>query len=247
MKKTFLLILFATFLIAAPEISAQTAIEQQPDTTLSLFQKVEHWYKDNMNYGTITLLMAVESSFVPLPSEFIIPPAAYIAFGPDSKLNIYLIIFFGTLGALLGATFNYFFALLLGRPIVYKFAESKVGKLFLLSQEKVEKSEKYFNQKGKISTFIGRLIPGIRHLISIPAGLSRMNYGAFALFTALGAFIWNVCLVAMGYLAHGQADLINKYSHEFSMAMVVLVGLAVVYYIVKFIIKKRKKATDKVA
>ncbi|MGC3976837.1 MAG: DedA family protein [Paludibacteraceae bacterium] len=194
-----------------------------------------------MNYGTITLLMAVESSFVPLPSEIIIPPAAYIAFGEDSHLNIYLIILFGTLGALLGATFNYFFALLLGRPIVYKFAESKIGKLFLLSQEKVEKSENYFNKKGKISTFIGRLIPGVRHLISIPAGLSRMHYGAFALFTVLGAFIWNICLVAMGYLAHGQADLINKYSHEFSIAVVVLVGLVIVYYGVKFVIKKRKK------
>lgn len=193
-----------------------------------------------MNYGTITLLMAIESSFVPLPSEIVIPPAAYIASEPDSKLNIVLIIFFGTLGALLGATFNYFLAFFLGRPLVYKFAESKVGKLFLLSEEKIRKSETYFNNKGKISTFIGRLIPGIRHLISIPAGLARMNYGAFALFTVLGAFIWNVCLALMGYFAHGQADLINKYSHEFSIIIVVLVGLAVVYYALKFFIKRKK-------
>ncbi|VBB44329.1 SNARE associated Golgi protein-related protein [uncultured Paludibacter sp.] len=239
MKKT-ILILSAVFLLAIPHISAQTAVSQQPDSTRTLFQKIEHWYKNNMNYGTITLLMAIESSFVPLPSEIVIPPAAYIASEPDSKLNIVLIIFFGTLGALLGATFNYFLAFFLGRPLVYKFAESKVGKLFLLSEEKIRKSETYFNNKGKISTFIGRLIPGIRHLISIPAGLARMNYGAFALFTVLGAFIWNVCLALMGYFAHGQADLINKYSHEFSIIIVVLVGLAVVYYALKFFIKRKK-------
>lgn len=238
MKKT-VFILFAVFLLSIPTISAQQAVEQATDTT-SLFHKVEHWYKSNMNYGTITLLMAIESSFVPLPSEIVIPPAAYIASEPDSKLNIILIILFGTLGALLGATFNYILAMFLGRPLVYKFAASKVGKLFLLSQEKVEKSEKYFNTKGKVSTFIGRLIPGVRHLISIPAGLAKMNYGAFALFTVLGALIWNICLAAMGYFAHGQADLINKYSHEFSIIMMALVGLVVVYYVIKFILKRKK-------
>lgn len=244
MKKT-VLIIFAVFLLAIPVISAQNAVAQSTDSTSSLFQKVEHWYKNNMNYGTITLLMAIESSFIPLPSEIVIPPAVYVASEPDSKLSIVLIILFGTLGALLGASFNYFLAMFLGRPLVYKLAESKVGKLFLLSQEKVEKSEQYFNNKGKISTFIGRLIPGVRHLISIPAGLAKMNYGAFALFTVLGAFIWNICLAAMGYFAHGQADLINKYSHEFSIAMVVLVGLAIIYYVAKYFIKKRNKTADK--
>ena len=244
MKKK-IVIISAIILLAVPQISAQNSVSQQPDSTKSLFQKVESWYKNNMNYGTITLLMAVESSFVPLPSEIVIPPAAYIASEPDSKLNIIFVVLFGTLGALLGATFNYFFALLLGRPIVYKFAESKVGKLFLLSEEKIKKSELYFNNKGKISTFIGRLIPGIRHLISIPAGLAKMSYGAFALFTVLGALLWNICLALMGYFAHGQADLINKYSHEFSIAIVVLVGLALVYYIVKFIIKRKNKAASK--
>lgn len=241
MKKKIFLLIFALFLVAIPEISAQTE-NAQPADTLSLFQKIEHWYKNNMNYGTITLLMAVESSFVPLPSEIVIPPAAYIAREPDSNLNIYLIILFGTLGALIGATFNYFLALLLGRPLMYKFAESKVGKLFLLSQEKIQKTEAYFNNKGKISTFIGRLIPGVRHLISIPAGLARMNYGAFALFTVLGAFIWNICLALMGYLAHGQADLINKYSHELSLIILGLLGLAVIYFAVKYFIKKKKKS-----
>lgn len=241
MKKKIFLLILALFLLTIPQISAQTE-NVQPADTLSLFQKIEHWYKNNMNYGTITLLMAVESSFVPLPSEIVIPPAAYIAREPDSNLNIYLIILFGTLGALIGATFNYFLALFLGRPLMYKFAESKVGKLFLLSQEKIQKTEAYFNNKGKISTFIGRLIPGVRHLISIPAGLARMNYGAFALFTVLGAFIWNICLALMGYLAHGQADLINKYSHELSLIILGLLGLAVIYFAVKYFIKKKKKS-----
>ena len=241
MKKKIFLLILALFLLTIPQISAQTE-NVQPADTLSLFQKIEHWYKNNMNYGTITLLMAVESSFVPLPSEIVIPPAAYIAREPDSNLNIYLIILFGTLGALIGATFNYFLALFLGRPLMYKFAESKVGKLFLLSQEKIQKTEAYFNNKGKISTFIGQLIPGVRHLISIPAGLARMNYGAFALFTVLGAFIWNICLALMGYLAHGQADLINKYSHELSLIILGLLGLAVIYFAVKYFIKKKKKS-----
>ena len=241
MKKKIFLLILALFLLTIPQISAQTE-NVQPADTLSLFQKIEHWYKNNMNYGTITLLMAVESSFVPLPSEIVIPPAAYIAREPDSNLNIYLIILFGTLGALIGATFNYFLALFLGRPLMYKFAESKVGKLFLLSQEKIQKTEAYFNNKGKISTFIGRLIPSVRHLISIPAGLARMNYGAFALFTVLGAFIWNICLALMGYLAHGQADLINKYSHELSLIILGLLGLAVIYFAVKYFIKKKKKS-----
>lgn len=240
MKRIIGILLLALFLFSFTKIAAQTNVQHTSDTTQTLFQKIETWYKSNMNYGSITLLMAVESTFIPLPSEFIIPPAAYIASEPESKLNIFLVVLFGTLGALFGATFNYFFALLLGRPIVYKFAESKIGRLFLLNQEKIQKSETYFNEKGKISTFVGRLIPGVRHLISIPAGLAKMNYGTFAFFTVLGAFIWNCCLAAFGYFAHGQANLINKYSHEFSIVIIILAILAIVYYAIKFYLKKRK-------
>ncbi|MDO5523340.1 MAG: DedA family protein [Bacteroidia bacterium] len=194
-----------------------------------------------MNYGTITALMTVESSFIPFPSEVVIPPAAYIASKPESDLNIFLVVLFGTLGALIGAYINYFLALWLGRPIVYKIADSRFGKFLLLSSEKVQKAESYFNKHGKISTFIGRLIPGIRQLISLPAGLARMNLIPFTIYTVLGAGIWNIVLALVGYLAHGQADLINKYSHELSYIILVLLILMIAYFVVRHLIRKRKK------
>jgi membrane protein DedA with SNARE-associated domain len=135
----------------------------------SVIQRVEQWYEQNMNYYTITLLMTVESSFIPFPSEIVIPPAAFIASKEGSDLNIFLVVLFGTLGALLGAYINYALAYYLGRPILHKFADSKIGKLLLLSSEKIQKAENYFQTHGKTSTFVGRLIPGSRQLISIPA------------------------------------------------------------------------------
>ncbi|HQP80459.1 MAG TPA: DedA family protein, partial [Paludibacteraceae bacterium] len=137
-----------------------------------------------MNYWSITALMTIESSFIPFPSEIVIPPAVYVAENDESALNVTdsyllnvaLIVLFGTLGAIFGAIINYVLALWLGRMIVYKFADSKLGRLCLLSSEKVKHAEDYFNKHGKTSTFIGRLIPGIRQLISIPAGLARMNF-----------------------------------------------------------------------
>ncbi|HQB69140.1 MAG TPA: DedA family protein [Paludibacteraceae bacterium] len=193
-----------------------------------------------MNYTNITLLMTVESSFIPFPSEIVIPPAAYVASKPESDLNIFLVVLFGTLGAIIGALINYYLALWLGRPIIYKFADSKLGHLLFLSSEKIKKAEDYFNNHGKVSTFIGRLVPGIRQLISIPAGLAKMNLGSFILFTTLGAGIWNTILAFIGYLAHGQADLINKYNHELSIIMLVLVGLAAIWLIAKTLIKRKK-------
>ena len=203
--------------------------------------KIESWYEHNMNYATITALMTIESSFIPLPSEIVIPPAAYIASKPDSKLNIYLVIFFGTLGALFGALINYGLALWLGRPLLYKLADGPIGKLFLLTSEKIKHSEEYFKKNGKTSTFIGRLLPGVRHLISIPAGLSRMHLLPFITFTVAGAFIWNVVLALMGYLAQGQSDVIMKYSHEFSLLIMGLLGLGVLYLLFKMIKKKMQK------
>ncbi|MDD3489427.1 MAG: DedA family protein [Paludibacter sp.] len=194
-----------------------------------------------MNYFSITVLMTIESSFIPFPSEVVIPPAAYIASKPDSHLNIFLVVLFGTLGALIGAFINYGLAIWLGRPIMYKIADSKFGKLMLLSSEKIQKAEKYFNDHGKTSTFVGRLIPGIRQLISLPAGLARMNLVSFTIYTALGAGIWNTILALLGYVAHGQADLIDKYSHELSYIILGILGLVIVFYAVKFIIKKAKK------
>lgn len=240
-------------LVATCIIGANAQIVKDTTATMpqdeSLVMKVENWYANNMNYLSITLLMTIESSFIPFPSEVVIPPAAYVAGKEDSNLhmtdnyivNVLLIISFGTIGALLGAIINYILAMWLGRPIIYAFADSKIGHLCLLSSEKVKKAEDYFNDHGKVSTFVGRLIPGIRQLISIPAGLSKMNFGQFLLYTFLGASIWNVVLALLGYIAHGQMELIHTYSHELSIAIMALLGIVVVYFVVKAIIKRIKK------
>ncbi|MDR3339520.1 MAG: DedA family protein [Candidatus Symbiothrix sp.] len=195
---------------------------------------------DNMNYGTILLLMTVESSFIPFPSEVIVPPAAYKASQADSGMNIVLVVFFATLGALLGAIINYYLALCLGRPIVYRFAESKIGKLCLLSSEKVMQAENYFTRHGKSSTLIGRLVPAVRQLISIPAGLSKMHIGNFLLFTGIGALAWNIILAILGYIAHGQSDMIDKYNKELSYTLLGLGALFVCYLIYNGFFKKKK-------
>lgn len=246
-------ILFIVALVATAILSANAQVVNDSTVTVpqeeSMVMKVENWYANNMNYLSITLLMTVESSFIPFPSEIVIPPAAYVAGKEDSTLhatdsypiNVLLIVLFGTIGAMLGAIINYLLAMWLGRPIIYAFADSKVGHLCLLSSEKVKKAEDYFNDHGKVSTFVGRLIPGIRQLISIPAGLSKMNFGQFLLYTFLGASIWNVILALLGYIAHGQMDLIHAYSHELSIAIMALLAVAVIYFIAKAIIKRYKK------
>lgn len=246
-------ILFIVALVATAILSANAQVVNDRTVTVpqeeSMVMKVENWYANNMNYLSITLLMTVESSFIPFPSEIVIPPAAYVAGKEDSTLhatdsypiNVLLIVLFGTIGALLGAIINYLLAMWLGRPIIYAFADSKVGHLCLLSSEKVKKAEDYFNDHGKVSTFVGRLIPGIRQLISIPAGLSKMNFGQFLLYTFLGAGIWNIVLALLGYIAHGQMDLIHAYSHELSIAIMALLAVAVIYFIAKSIIKRYKK------
>ena len=214
---------------------------------MSLIDNLITWYSAHMNYASITALMAVESSFIPFPSEVVIPPAAFVAGQPDSvlcatgnyPLDVLIIVLFGTLGAMIGAIINYGLSVWLGRIIIYKFADSKLGHMCLLSSEKLEKAEAYFREKGNVSTFIGRFIPGIRQLISIPAGLSRMHFGAFLWWTFLGAFVWNCILAALGYLAAGQMDRIKEYSHELSVAILVLIGVVIVYFILKrFVFKK---------
>ena len=216
---------------------------------MSFVETVTSWYAAHMNYASITALMTIESSFIPFPSEVVIPPAVYVASEPTSALcatgnypvDVALIVLFGTVGAMLGAVINYLLSMWLGRPIIYKFADSRVGHLLLLSSEQVQKAENYFNDHGKVSTFIGRLIPGIRQLISIPAGLAKMHFGQFMLYTFLGAFIWNTVLALLGYIAHGQADLINQYSHELSIIILALVGVVVIYYVGKIVYKRIKK------
>ena len=139
---------------------------------------------------------------------------------------------------------NYFvLGMWLGRSVIYKFADSRVGRMLLLSSEKLKKSEEFFNKYGKLSTFIGRFIPVIRHFISIPAGFSKMNppYPAFAIFTFIGAGLWNCILALLGYMAHGQQDTINRYSHEIGYGLLVLAALLVIYFVVRYIIRKKKK------
>ena len=207
------------------------------------------WYLAHMNYASITALMTIESSFIPFPSEVVIPPAAFLAGDPESVLcatgtypvDVLFVVLFGTLGAMLGAIINYLLSMWLGRAIVYKFADSKFGHMCLINREKVEKAERYFNDHGKISTFVGRLIPGIRQLISIPAGLSKMPFGPFLLFSFLGALVWNSILAVIGYIAAGQMDTIKKYSHELSVAILALFGAVLLFFIVKKIISALSK------
>ena len=201
------------------------------------------WCLDHLNYWTITLLMTIESSFIPFPSEVVVPPAAYKAAAGD--LNIWLVIFFSTLGAVFGALINYYLALWLGKPIVYKFANSRFGHMCLINQEKVETAENFFNKHGVIATFIGRLVTVVRQLISIPAGLAKMHIGKFILFTALGAGIWNSILAALGWFLEDIVpedqliSTVSKYSHEIGYVIVGLVVLALGY--VAYTALKKKK------
>ncbi len=203
-----------------------------------VFSSVADWYMANMNYGTITLLMAIESSFIPFPSEIVIPPAAWKAAQGD--LNIYLVVFFGTLGALIGALFNYFFALFVGRKLIYLMADTKLAHLMHIYPEGIEKAEVYFRERGKISTLIGRLVPAIRQLISIPAGLSKMKLTDFVLYTVIGAFLWNVILAALGYFLYSQKELLELYYSEISIVFLILGALVVVYFVYKAFTYKKK-------
>lgn len=199
----------------------------------------------NLNYWWVFVFMAVESSFIPFPSEVVVPPAAFLAMTPDSTLNILLVVLVATAGADLGALINYWLARWLGRPLVYRFADSRFGHICLIDRAKVEHAEAYFRDHGAASTFFGRLIPAVRQLISIPAGLSGMPMGKFLLYTTLGAGIWNSVLALLGWFIFKSfpvsstrevADLAAKYSHEIGY---VILGLAV--FVVAFLIYKAHK------
>lgn len=192
------------------------------------------WCLEHLNYWVITLLMAIESSFIPFPSEVVVPPAAYKA-ATTGELNIFLVILFSTIGACIGAAINYYLALYLGRPLIYRFAESRIGHMCLLDSDKVETAERYFDKHGAVGTFFGRLVPAVRQLISIPAGLARMNIARFLFYTTLGAGIWNCILAAMGWYIgrnySGQLEeKVAEYSGELKIVMLVL-GAAVVLYL----------------
>jgi len=200
-----------------------------------IFTDITKWYMENMNYFTITLLMTIESSFIPFPSEIVVPPAAYKA--AKGELNIYLVVFFSTLGSLLGALFNYYLALWIGRKAIYKFADTKFARLCLIEPNSIQKAEDFFVKHGNSSTIIGRLIPGIRQLISIPAGLSKMNIKSFLIYTTIGATIWNIVLALLGYFI--PQELVETYYKEISYVMLGLGLLFGFYLIYKAFIKKK--------
>lgn len=197
---------------------------------------------ENLNYFWVTFFMMIESSFIPFPSEIVVIPAAFMA--AEGTMSLPLVILFATVGGLLGATINYVLSYTLGRKIIYAFADSKLGHLCLLDSDKVAYAEEYFRKRGVLATLIGRLIPAVRQLISIPAGLSKMNFGKFAFFTFLGAGAWNIILACIGYGFHGvmnKEELIEKvqhYSHEF-LLVIIVVFVGFVGYI---IYKNKKKA-----
>lgn len=192
---------------------------------------------NNLDYFWVTFLMMIESSFIPFPSEVVVIPAAFMA--AEGTMSLPLVVLFATIGGLLGATINYVLSYTLGRKVIYAFADSKFGHLCLMNSEKVANAEDYFRRKGVIATLIGRLIPAVRQLISIPAGLSKMNFGKFAFFTFLGAGAWNMVLAGLGYAFHGvmnKDELIAKvqhYSHEFLLILIVIFVAFVGYMIYK--------------
>lgn len=172
-----------------------------------------------LGYFGIGLLMAIESSFLPLPSEIIIPPAAYLA--SQGKMSLALIIIAGTLGSMLGATVNYFLSMSLGRLVVYKLAGTRAARFLFITPEKIEYSEKYFLSNSKSATFFGRLIPVVRHLISIPAGFCCMPFKQFLLYTALGASIWVSILATLGYLVGANQALLRQYYKEITWGLLI--------------------------
>lgn len=203
----------------------------------------------HLNYFWVTVLMAIESSFIPFPSEIVVPPAAYMSAGEGATMNVFLVVLFATIGCDIGALANYYLARYLGRPVVYRFASSRLGRLCLLSPEKIEQAEQYFVKNGATSTLIGRLIPGIRQLISIPAGLAGMPLGPFLLYTTIGAGLWNIILAAIGYYLQSIVPLdklnetVLEYSKPIAWGIVVLMLIAGLVYFVRRRLAKSNNQT----
>ncbi len=177
-----------------------------------------------MGYPGIFLLMAMESSVIPIPSELVMPPAGYLA--QRGEMNMAVAILCGTVGSLVGAYANYFAAHYLGRPLLLKY-----GKYVWITEEKFAKVESFFLRHGEISTFIGRLLPVIRHLISLPAGLAGMHHWKFSLYTLLGAGIWCTVLTLIGYVIGKEQALIMRYSHQAVIGVVLFSGILIAVYV----------------
>ena len=205
------------------------------------------WILDNLNYWVVALFMAIESSFIPFPSEVVVPPAAWKAMDPDSGMSFILVIVFATIGANIGALINYYLAKWVGRPIIYRFADSRIGHMCLIDRQKVEVAEEYFRKHGAASTIFGRLVPAVRQLISIPAGLAGMHVGKFLFYTTIGAGIWNTVLATIGWGIYQYTDYKTtqdvyqqalKYSHELGYIILALAVLIVAFLAYKGLKKK---------
>ena len=205
------------------------------------------WILDNLNYWVVTLFMAIESSFIPFPSEVVVPPAAWKAMDPDSGMSFILVIVFATIGADLGALINYYLAKWVGRPIIYSFADSRIGHMCLIDRKKVEVAEEFFRKHGAASTIFGRLVPAVRQLISIPAGLAGMHVGKFLLYTTIGAGVWNTILATIGWGIYEYTDYKTtqdvykqavQYSHEIGYVILALAVVVVAFIAYKGIKKK---------
>lgn len=213
------------------------------------------WFIENANYLFVFVFMMVESSFVPFPSEVVVPPAAYLAcsnMGVGQDMNVFLVVLVATLGAMCGALINYYLALWVGRPVIYRFADSRIGHACLIDRAKVEKAERYFDKHGAVSTFIGRLIPAVRQLISIPAGLSRMNLGVFCLFTFLGALLWNVILAILGWQLSVHVapqdlfDAVERYNRYLTWGGLALLVICIAFILFKAFSHKNNKTEQSI-
>lgn len=206
------------------------------------------WFVENANYWFVFIFMVIESSFIPFPSEVVVPPAAYLA-STRGDLNAWMVVLVATAGAIVGALINYYLSLWIGRPLVYKFADSRFGHACLIDRAKVDKAEKYFDKHGATSTFIGRLIPAVRQLISIPAGLSRMNIGVFVIFTGLGALVWNAILGLLGWYLSTIVPVdqlyaaVEKYNSYLSLAGL-CIGILCVIFIGWRLLKPKSKSQE---
>lgn len=188
-------------------------------------------YVGDMGYLGIFLLMFLESTFFPFPSEIIMIPAGYLAYKGD--MNLYMVVLMGILGSVAGALLNYYLAKSFGRSFILRY-----GKYFFIKARTLDKLETFFAKHGEVSTFAGRLIPGIRQLISLPAGLARMNIAKFSFYTALGAGIWVIVLVALGYVLGSNEELISQYLKSATLIALLSVALIAIVYV--FIGKRRK-------
>lgn len=198
---------------------------------LNFFGSIINWYMSNMSYLTIMILMTIESTFIPLPSELVLPPAGWQV--AQGEMNFFLVVLFSSLGCLLGALINYTLSYYLGRAIIYRLADSKAARIFFINRAKLERAEKYFNDNGNSSTFIGRLVPGIRHLISIPAGLAKMDIKKFILFTIIGSTLWNTILTTFGYFFGKNQDVLMQHFQELKYAAYALGAIFILYLIYK--------------